>query len=163
MLTAKEIFIDNGCNHFHIHREGYWDEYIRLGGDNKKNERAWRLEYIKYWLEKIPTDTINAFDRLGQVCAVEILDDLLEYDNFSDDYVKFWYSFMLLDIAKGIYNPLKKVKVKRTAKDILKGLLNKELDISPINKKEITLDIIAALEASSAEGYIKNYSKRLLS
>lgn len=38
-LTAEEIFKKYGCLRIHIHREGMWEEYVRLGGDNKRLQK----------------------------------------------------------------------------------------------------------------------------
>lgn len=163
-LTAEEIFKNHGCLSFHIHREGMWDEYVRLGGNNRRLEKKWRAEYINEWYNKIDSEPFQAACNLGSVGAVEIIDDLIKLSNFKDDYAKFWYSSMLIDIANGIYlNPFKRIKVKNKARKVLNELLRKDIELSDKSKEAITKEMQYHLNATTAEEYIRNYSLRLIS
>jgi hypothetical protein len=163
-LSAKEIYFENGCNHFHIMREGLWEEYIRLGGNRKKTEKKWRLEYIDYWFEKIPEDEFTSFLRLSDIKPIEIFDKLLNYDSLPDDYTKFWYASMLLGISKDISFLLysKKVILRKKATETLEGILAKEIHILPKNRSLISDDMLFSFQVKTAEDYLKAYSNRLL-
>lgn len=158
MTTAKEIYWQNACNHSYILKEGYSDEYKLLGGYVKKIEKEWKQEYIIFWYNKIPTDMFNAFHNLGEAKAINILEKLINYSPLEDDYVRFWHSFMLLEIAGGILNPFKKYKVKRIARRNLVNIINKEITILPKNEILITDQMMTSLKASSPKEYLKNYS-----
>lgn len=163
-LTAEEIFKNNGCRHFYIHKEGMWNEYVRLGGNKRNLEKRWRAEYIDEWHGKIDRNPFVAFSNLGSVGAVEILEDLLNINDFEDDYAQFWYSYMLVDIANGIFlNFLKRSKAKKRAREVLEELLKKKIELLDKNKKAITREMQHHLDAGTEEEYIRNYSKRLLS
>lgn len=162
-LTAKDIYWNHGCNDFHIDREGYRDEYLRLGGNNKKLEKQWRLEYIDFWFEKIPEDEQTAFHHLGQVRAIEILDKLLAYDKLSDDYIRFWYAYMLLDLSRAMCNIFKRSKARSKALEIFEDISKKTIIISSKNRNLVDGLMLHALGAKNAEEYLKNYSQRLLS
>lgn len=163
-LSAKEIYFENGCNHFHITREGLWEEYLRLGGNNKKNEKKWRLEYIDYWYEQIPEDEFTSFLRLSYIKPIEILDKLLTYESLPDDYTKFWYASMLLNISNDLsfFFCSKKTILKKKATEILEKILIKEIHILPKNRSSISQDMLFAFNVKTPEEYLKVYSNRLL-
>ncbi len=163
-LSAKEIYFENGCNHFHITREGLWEEYLRLGGNNKKTEKKWRLEYIDYWYKRIPEDEFTSFLMLANIKPIEILDNLLTYELLPDDYTKFWFASMLLDISKDLsflfYS--QKAILKKKATEILEKILAKEIHILPKNRSSISDDMLFAFQVKTPEEYLKAYSNRLL-
>jgi hypothetical protein len=160
--TAKEIFWEYSCNHFFLDREGMMEEYVKLGGNKPSDERKWRREYIDYWYTQIPNDEIKAFRSLVYAEAKEILRQLVKFNSFRDDYIKFWYAFELLEISKFSLNLILKIKAKRRAKGIFNELSNRNILLLDENRNQIDNQMMEVMKAETPEDYIKNYSQRKL-
>ena len=159
--TAKEIFWKYSCNYFFLDHDGMTDEYVKKGGGNKSDEEKWRKEYINFWFTKISTSEIEAFRNLGYAEAQEILYQLIKYNSFRDDYIKFWYAYTLFELSKSS-NFFLKIIAKYRAKEIFKKLTKKNIVILEINKKEIDNQMLDAMDAKKPEDYVRHYSKKML-
>ncbi|MFK5921018.1 MAG: hypothetical protein QM496_02470 [Verrucomicrobiota bacterium] len=100
MNRAKEMFWQYACNHFFIARDGFYEEYKKLGGGNKDEEALWKLEFIADQLTKLSTDDFKPLHQLCSAKAGEAIPALLDVDEYGDDLSRFWYAFTLHDLTR---------------------------------------------------------------
>jgi len=161
--TAKEIFWEYSCNHFFLDHDGLTDEYVKKGGGNKSEEEKWRKEYIDFWFNQISDNEIEPFRKLTYAGATEILNKLIKYNSFRDDYIKFWYAYELLELSKSSSNIILKAIAKQRSKNIFKELVQQNIQLLDDNRNQISNEMIEAMNAKNPEDYIKNYSQRMIS
>ncbi len=160
--TAKELFWDYSCSHFHLWHDGMMEEYVQLGGNNPQKEKAWREEYIQYWLKQIDTNELEVFRKLHYAYAVEVIDDLISFNSFKDDYIKFWYAYTLYNLSESSKNFINKFRARSRAKNIFKELSIKDIFLNKESNKDITPSMRKAFDAKTKEEYISNYSIQML-
>lgn len=160
--TAKELFWDYACSHFYLWHDGILDEYIQLGGNDPQKEKAWREEYVQFWLKQIDTNELEVFSKLNHAYAVEVIVDLLSFNNFKDDYIKFWYAYALYSLSEHSSNFIRKIRARSRAKNIFKELSKKDIFLNKESKKDITPTMRKAFNAKTKEEYITNYSIHML-
>lgn len=160
--TAKELFWDYACSHYFLSHDGMMDEYIQLGGNDPEKEKEWRKEYIQFWLNQIDSNEFEVFSELNHANAVEVIDDLIAFYNFKDDYIKFWYAFALNDLQRFSKNIISKFRARSRARSIFKELSKKDIFLNKESRKDITREIMKAFDAKTKEEYITNYSREML-
>jgi hypothetical protein len=161
--SAKQLFWEYSCNHFFLYHDDKMDEYIKLGGKDPQKEKEWRKEYIEYWMDKVETDELKAFNKLSYADATEILKQLTKKRHFKDDYIKFWYAFTLINLANiKDSNKRDKINAIKKAKTILNELINKDISLSSQSEKSITKEMMESLKANTKKEYIITYSKKLI-
>jgi hypothetical protein len=160
--SAKELFWYYACNHFFLDRDGALEKYHKLGGSGEK-EKAWRDEYIDFWLSKLGTTDLTTLFNLRNTGACEILEKLIGLNDYGDDYSKFWFAYTIADLAQNSRVERTAAKKAREKAQVLwEEILSEPRGISKDHKKEIRPDMLEALGANTAEEYLINYSKRKL-
>jgi hypothetical protein len=155
---AKKMFLHYGCNSFYMMKEGDTDNYEQFHV-SKEQEKIWHDEYITYWLGRLSVDDLTALQHLRNSWTQEIIPTLISTADKGDSYAKFWFADTILWVSNGIVrNKLGKQAAIALFKSIVKG----PVIISEQHRAEIDQFMMNALNASTPEGYLVNYSKRKL-
>lgn len=156
------MFWDYACSHFFLDRDGVRQKYLELGGSGKY-EPEWRAEYISHWVSRMHEGDLDALNRLSHAKAYETIPVMLEITDYGDDYSKFWYAFTLADLGRSISgnNELKRSAHKK-AVSLWNEIIENPCGISKPHRSKIDKGMLEALDASSAEEYIRNYTESKL-
>lgn len=155
---AKEMFLYYGCNSFYMMKEGDTDNY-RQYHVSKEQEKIWHDEYIAYWLERLSVDDLTALQHLRNSWTQEIIPTLISTADKGDSYAKFWFADTILWVSNGI---VRNKLGRQAAIALLKSIVKGPVIISEQHRAEIDQFMMNALNASTPEGYLVNYSKRKL-
>lgn len=146
------------CSHFHMDRGGATDKYRRLGG-SQEHERIWRAEYIAFWVSRIDPIDCTALHKLRHAHAYEAIPALLARANSGDDYSKFWLADTLMDLSRTLHAAQDDARAARErAIALWQEILSSPKGIISEHKRLIKRGDREALDAKSAEEYIRNYS-----
>jgi hypothetical protein len=159
---AKELYWSYACNRFHLDRSGDYDQYLNFGGGNKALEEMWRLEFINHWLNQLSTEDLNPLRHLTTTWAYEALPTLLAMDNYGDDYSKFWFADALAQLSSQEKDKLMSKQAKNKAFELWTEIMESPVGITPTHRSSISVSMQKALDATSPEEYLHNYSKRKL-
>lgn len=158
---AKEMYFNYACNYFFLDREKR-TEYEAFGV-TRIEELEWRREYIQYWLSKLSVDDMQPLRKLKDTYANEALPSMIRMADAGDSYAKFWFAVAMYDMAKWLFfSPILRIRAMSKAKKLWQSIIQGPIEISDEHKKEINSYMINALNASSPEEYLLNYSKRKL-
>jgi hypothetical protein len=155
---AKKMFLYYGCNHFYMMKEGESEKYEKYHV-SKKQEQIWHDEYMAYWLEKLSVDDLSALWHLRNSWTQDVIPTLIEMADKGDSFAKFWFADTILWISNGM---VRNKQGRQAAIALLKSIVKGPVIISEQHRTEVDPSMMHALDASSPEEYLINYSKRKL-
>ena len=156
---AKKMFLHYGCNHFYMMKEGASKEYEKYHV-GKKQEKIWHDEYIAHWLEKLSVDDLTALWSLKNSWTQDVIPTLIGMADKGDSYAKFWFADTILWISGN--QMVANKQGKQAAIELFKSIVQGPVVISEQHRQEVDQSTMNALDASTPEEYLINYSRRKL-
>src|SRR5688572_11986778 len=151
LAEAKKIFFEYSCNGVYMAQN---DVHFSQYHISKKQEAAWRNEFIAYWRSQLSTEDLTAVQKLRDAEAVEAIPDLIAMVNQGDSYAKLRVAEALADIGYMSNEKSLRKQTKATARKLAQSILDHPMRISERHKIEIQ-----RLGGSDPEEYIILFAK----
>ena len=160
---AKELYLKYACNHFYMMKEGEQELYESLGGGDQSQERVWREEFIREAVSKINLQDTLPLWALMNSNAGEAISELINREDYGDDYMKFWFGYTLQKLATSLsYEEGNKKLGLKKAYQLYQEILSEPNGITEDHAILIDSHTQSRFKAATPEGYIRNYTKRKL-
>jgi hypothetical protein len=156
---AKKIFFDYACNHFYMEHDGVDKEYERFA-ISADEEKAWRQEYISFWVSQLSVDDLTAARQLRYAWATEALSALIEIADKGDSYAKLRYADVLWDLGNS-YDIIGQRAIE-TAINLWQSLVQQPIELSENHKAEFSSASILNEAKSKLADLKQDYAKHKL-